>query len=699
MDINEAIAEWLTTIFREIGDPTGLGDHAEALRVQANQVRAVHTQIAAEVESSSWSGLDSQAFGSAWQQHANAAEDTAAILYASSQQIDQHAERSWKIVKEIIGIALEILEILAAGLALSWILAGIMDFIWVRLAPLIEQILGLVARFRAMLARFAEAVAEAGRAVGQIGEKVGVLLGRGIEKVVLELPDNARAFAGFYLAEAVPPAMSGRSVNWKDNAWQTAIFFGVDIGHNLIEAGLEATKIGKSIRGGIEGTPRRGDSESDFVSEASTETGNLAVRGNPGTRHNSIDYSSHSLPMERRNEGHSDGADHAVKSDSLDGSGQVRRNEHGDRDSAWRLEQEVDAKTQGGAGRPDAGAISLPPASRRSTMRLVSEPAAVGKHSESARPESPRSVVSTNDTIDSLKISETPHKSPGASVREASGSESKKVTRSAFLDHEVAPPRSLDGESVASQTPTPSIIGEHHLPALPHQARDLEPAPTVPQISTSSPGPNPEMVPSGEVSPVMHSPDTTLQFLSESSTPAHVHETHAGVVPYGARESGTSLVETSPPLHTSVSASKLSDHLNDQAAAERAAMHKGFEPKTGRQSLYAGLKEGFNIFLGNVETNAIVAHINHKERNGEAYALELLGGFLGGLRQGLFHGLSVGERFGYRNELPDSPSVMRWLASTPLSWSYYGMYLTGKEAILHGISGEMTPTQIEPYNK
>jgi hypothetical protein len=107
------------------------------------------------------------------------------------------------------------------------------------------------------------------------------------------------------------------------------------------------------------------------------------------------------------------------------------------------------------------------------------------------------------------------------------------------------------------------------------------------------------------------------------------------------------------------------------------------------------LKEGFNIMIGNMETDGIVAHVTGQQQSGEGYALEVLGGFIGGARQGLFHALPVGERFGYRNQPDGSPGILRWLSSTPLAWSYYGIYLTGKGAIMNAINGQTTPTELD----
>jgi hypothetical protein len=150
----------------------------------------------------------------------------------------------------------------------------------------------------------------------------------------------------------------------------------------------------------------------------------------------------------------------------------------------------------------------------------------------------------------------------------------------------------------------------------------------------------------------------------------------------------------SAPLPARTEAARTAAPDTAGRAGQTLSTHKPFEPKTGRESLYAGLKEGFNVMAGNMETDGIVAHVTGQKQSGEGYALEVLGGVLGGVRQGFFHALPVGERFGYRNQPENSPEILRWLSSTPLAWSYYAMYLTTKTAIMNGINGQTTPTEL-----
>jgi hypothetical protein len=127
-----------------------------------------------------------------------------------------------------------------------------------------------------------------------------------------------------------------------------------------------------------------------------------------------------------------------------------------------------------------------------------------------------------------------------------------------------------------------------------------------------------------------------------------------------------------------------------------APKHEKFDPKTGRQSLYAALKEGFNITIGNMEMDGILAHISGDRPDAKQYGFEILGGLLGGVRQGFFHYLPTGERFGYRGQKEGVPQIIYYYTSTPLSWSYYGAYLTTKQAVMDALNGTQTPTELNP---
>ncbi|MEU9381526.1 WXG100 family type VII secretion target [Streptomyces sp. NPDC048279] len=882
VDINGAIAEWLTNVLREIGDPDGLREHAEELQKQADHVRAVHAQLAAEVGSSSWSGADYDSFSSAWHEHAKLAEDTANSLQATANQVDDHADRTWEIVKEVIGIALEILEILAIGLLLSWLMAGIANLIWARIAPLIERIVELLARFRAMLGDFAEWAKEVGSTAGKVGEKIGTMIGRGAEKFITELPDYTLAYAKFYLAEAITPALSGRDVAWADNAWQTALFFGMDIGNNLIESGLESI-FGKAFRGAVDeasvtGRSARAEGAEGSVSvdgaAARTEGGaspdpvdvDRDVRGDAGSETSSVAESDHAAARSVR--GDAGSADtHGASGDRTAG-GDL---EAGLRDVRLESEPVVGeqgvpawAEAEGSAGStsrladsaavrktaapslreaPGSGENRVRSASRSSrpqefsmssdgdsvrSVRMVrpgDEPLPYRGGPEIARPVGPGgaskvslpegSAVKTAPsepplgaaahdadapTADAARSArpehasdgpipqrpqgETPHAAephpgdpaheavpeadparvarpegtsetprPGTPVAEAPPPEAPLGAPAREAIAETGPARALRPEGTARETPVPEPrvkvdpaaevrpgAASHDADALtadaargarpehapegplperpqvetPHSAETRPGSPVHDTVPETGPAPavRPETAPAPAVRaeaphaeapvreglPGAHSPDPASPSLPRTTeSPAAVH---------GTPVDGTSFPDVEADALRmgdilSPRSSIRTDEFRVPDSSKLPDTHKPFEPKTLADSVLAGAKEGFNILIGNLQTNAVINYIHHADQHvsGEQFGLQVLGGFLGGFRQSLYHSLPVGERFGYRSEQPGQASIMHWLfSSQPVSWAYYSMYLTAKEAIINGASGQTTPTELTRPN-
>ncbi|WP_405914853.1 WXG100 family type VII secretion target [Streptomyces sp. NBC_00728] len=749
VDINGAIAEWLTNVLREIGDPDGLREHAEELQQQADHVRAVHAQLATDVGSSSWSGADYEAFSSAWQEHAKLAEDTANSLQATANQVDDHADRTWEIVKEVIGIALEILEILAIGLLLSWLMAGIANLIWARVAPLIERIVELLARFRAMLSDFTEWAKEVGSAAGKVGEKIGTMIGRGAEKFITELPDYSLAYVKFYLAEAIAPALSGRDVAWADNAWQTAVFFGMDIGNNLIESALESINFGRIFKGAVDEASAAGKSARAEGPESSPAVDGAAARTEGAASPDPV-VLFRDVPGEARSE-----------------SSSVEESDHA---AAWTVHSDVgSAEAHSAPGARTAGA-DLESGLR--DVRLESEPVA-GEQGVPAWAEADGYVSSIPGRADSATV----RKAAAPSLREAPDSGASRVRSTSrsgptqematFSDgdsarsvHVVGPgdeaPLSYQGgpditrpvgpggtskvplpegpvvKATPSETPfgaaahdadvltadvarsaRPEHISEGPFPErpqveAPHAAEAHPGAPAREAVPEADPAPavRPEGAPEtphaetpvAETHPGAHSPDPASPSLPRTpESPAAVHET---------RVDGTGLPDVEADALRmgdilSPRASIRTDEFRVPDSSKLPETHKPFEPKTPTESVLAGMKEGFNILIGNLQTNAVINYIHHADQQvtGQQFGLQVLGGFLGGFRQSLYHSLPVGERFGYRSELPDQASIMHWLFSAqPVSWSYYSMYLTAKEAILNGASGNTTPTEITRQN-
>ncbi|MFJ5221089.1 WXG100 family type VII secretion target [Streptomyces sp. NPDC088354] len=253
MNVNEAIAKWLVSIFDELGNPEPLYGHADAYISHADELASLHAAMSADGRLPSWEGAAKDEYEKARQQQLYAIEEAAKQYRSVGEATQQHASKSDKIAIEIVGIALEIIELLAVGAILTRLFAGIADFLWIRVFGLVKRILTLLSRFRAALTEFSQFLS-------RVGGRIGELLGQNLEKLLVAyLPEYSRSFLGFYIASAVPQLLSGRSVNWKDNAWQTAVFFAFDIGLNLVDDVIEATKFGIRFKNYITGKNNSGE--------------------------------------------------------------------------------------------------------------------------------------------------------------------------------------------------------------------------------------------------------------------------------------------------------------------------------------------------------------------------------------------------------------------------------------------------------
>ncbi|MER6537375.1 WXG100 family type VII secretion target [Streptomyces sp900105755] len=870
VDINGAIAEWLTNVLREIGDPDGLRKHAEELQQQADHVRSVHAQIAADVNSSPWSGSDYEAFSSAWQEHAKLAEDTANSLQATANQVDDHADRTWAIVKEIIGIALEILEILAIGLLLSWLLAGIANLIWARVAPLIERIVQLLERFRAMLGDFAEWAKEVGSTAGKVGEKIGTMIGRGTEKVITDVPEYARAYVNFYLAEAITPALSGRDVSWAENAWTTGVFFGFDYFNTFVREAAASIRLGSIFADAAEETSARAGTSAatDLSPERSLAVDGADVEGQgavppdpanlfrdvPGKAGGSGARSG-SAPLQE-----TDGAAariHGVPG-SADAGSALNAQAAGTDAEAWLSEahlgpgaDEQELSSWDGVGRRGRSATDLAdgasvrkgaapsvreapgsgPNRARSTSRVgqpqeiptfsdgdsvrsvhIVRPGDEAPLSYEGGPDITRPLGSAGTSKVSLPENSVVKAAPsegslGTSAHDAAAPESGAAARNSRPEHTSDEPTSerpqVETRHFAEAHPSPPA--REAVPEV-HPAEPIRPegTPETPRPATPVAETPPAEAPPGaraheavpEAGPVRaarseDTPETPV--LDSKASPAAKDRPEIAAHDAAAPESGaaarnsrpehiaegpfperlqvetpraaearpgtpahealleaspaqpirpegtlkpsrpeTPVVQSSSPASPSLprtpdspasvhgqqadtslpnvdaDALRMGDILSPRTSvrtnefrvpepSKLPETHKPFEPKTLADSVTAGAKEGFNIVIGNLQTNAVVNHIHNADQQvtAQQFGLQVLGGFLGGTRQSLFHTLPVGERFGYRGEQPGQASIMHWLFSaTPVSWAYYSMYLTAKEAILNGASGQSTPTEI-----
>ncbi|MFH8224667.1 hypothetical protein ACH4C2_36625 [Streptomyces sp. NPDC018057] len=284
MDINDAIAEWLTRVLREIGDPNFLVHHGQELEAQAQQIRALRAQLEDAAGKVLWEGPDAPLYTDALGGHLDVMDHTASLLEATGQQAQEHANKTWLIVKQVIGLILEILEILAVGMALSWLGGIALDWMWEQILPLMESVLSALARFRGYLAEFTEFLRVVGSGMGRTGERVGEGLGKLTESFLIDVaPAQLRAYPGFYVSLAVPKLLSGRPVDWKGNAWQLAVFFGFDTGLGLAEGVLESTALGAGVKKFITGEKTVDDAAAAAEKETAESAKTLTKEAGPDT--------------------------------------------------------------------------------------------------------------------------------------------------------------------------------------------------------------------------------------------------------------------------------------------------------------------------------------------------------------------------------------------------------------------------------
>jgi hypothetical protein len=249
-DVSGAITDWLVKVLQEFGDPATIEEPASAFVSQAATLRNVHAELTRQLDSIEWSGGAATAHAAVWRHHLELAEQTASSLDSVGRHLDAHAQKAWAIVKEVLGVVLEILELLAAGALLTWVTAGLSDLIWIRAAPMMQRIMQLLGEFRTLVSEFVETMRGFGSLAGKVGETIETL-------AINYAPAYARAYLGYYITLGVPQLLSGRPVDWKNNSWQVATFALFDGTLNLIEDAIETTAAGKSFKDFITGSPGR----------------------------------------------------------------------------------------------------------------------------------------------------------------------------------------------------------------------------------------------------------------------------------------------------------------------------------------------------------------------------------------------------------------------------------------------------------
>ncbi|SFF47242.1 hypothetical protein SAMN05216251_115102 [Actinacidiphila alni] len=804
MDINDAIAGWITSVIRELGEPSALVPQGAAFTESAARLRAVHE--ASQQSTSGWTGPDADAYEAAMREHADAVTEAATLLETTGAKVDDHASKAWAIVKEVFGIILEILEVLLAGMALTWLFSWLADLLWLRLLPLMRSVLALLVRFRSLMADFTEFLQRVGSLAGRLGERFGEFIGKTLESAVIDyLPAEARGFTGFYVGAAVPQLMSGRPVDWKNNAWQIAVFTGFDMGLYMVQDVLEKTVAGAALKNLIEGksvtekpvtreaTPTREVPATERPDAVTTR----AERREPAAEKAEETAAVKPVPHEPVRAAERDAVPPAEETAAVTpgGIGDIRGIEAAEREIPVLAEAESRAvafpKTE------------LPPVLERVGVpraRTVSEPGAVGGVRAGAEDMRPAMgwTRSENDLPSAVRADAKARPEVEARPQTELRSESRPEPERARP--EVAPeprPESVQARPVVrvSETETRSVVRAE--PEMPSPVRPEAERAGVPRArAMSEPGPGPgvraetdavrpplararsesdlpsSVRPEAESRPVsrVEAESRSVSRVEVESRPVSRAETEAASAPKARQETESSpsapvpadpVVAPPAPVPTTASApispASIEEILNPatvrDAVAESSAVARPahaeappgrpdargdsegrgstseiarqaesemrglpstakrdgihpraeewakYAPKTKREALYSGAKEGLNITLGNLMTDAVVVHVTHHDLTAGQWSFELLGGVFGFARHGLYKALPMGERWAYRNQSEDGRIVNRWLAETPIQWSYFTMYLTAKEAAKNGIFGSTTPTELDPAHK
>src|SRR5215475_11591619 len=109
IDVNGEIAGWITDVLREMGDPGQLDEQSQTIALHAAELRSIYGELNNQVAQMQWSGTAAEAHVDAWQQHAALAAAAVQNLEQAQQAMATHSNKAWAIVREIIGIILEIL--------------------------------------------------------------------------------------------------------------------------------------------------------------------------------------------------------------------------------------------------------------------------------------------------------------------------------------------------------------------------------------------------------------------------------------------------------------------------------------------------------------------------------------------------------------------------------------------------------------
>lgn len=210
-DVNGAIVDYGIDVLKYFGiqfegsggDPTAIREQAALYSRQAEALRVIY-QRGVDSMPSGWSGAAADSYDALLRRQEQVAMATADHLDLTATELAAHSDKAEDIVRTILGIALELLEVYIATLVLSAVAA------WLAQALLLARSAWLVARAFELCRLFRQLVAEAVDVMRGLGTMAGEIAARIGEVITDWVPDYARETVSFGLGSEVPTAMSGQ---------------------------------------------------------------------------------------------------------------------------------------------------------------------------------------------------------------------------------------------------------------------------------------------------------------------------------------------------------------------------------------------------------------------------------------------------------------------------------------------------------
>lgn len=174
------------------GDSARIHQQADALQVFADRTLDIHRRLDGQVRQlihQDWQGAASEAFLVEWEHHFDQVKKVSAQMNETAAWMHDHASTFESILREIIGIALEILIIWQTGMLLTAVTAGISDLVAAgRAGFLIMRVVALVTRVKNLCETAAAALRTA-----RIG---GAAMSWTFRKLVIDYVPGVTRYAG-----------------------------------------------------------------------------------------------------------------------------------------------------------------------------------------------------------------------------------------------------------------------------------------------------------------------------------------------------------------------------------------------------------------------------------------------------------------------------------------------------------------------